>query len=353
MQNPPTTADVRRMPKVLLHDHLDGGLRPTTMLELADEIGYRGLPTGDPADLAAYLHTGAARRDHHLYLAMFEYTVGVMQTADGLQRVARESVEDLAADGVVYAEIRFAPELHTQQGLDMAGVVEAVLDGLDAGDRATGTTARLIVDAIRSEGRADDAVDAAIAHAGRGVVGFDLAGAEDGHPASRHREAIERARDAGLHVTIHAGEAWGLPSIEDALDVGAQRLGHGVRLIDDVAADGTLGPVARRVTDSHVTLEVCPTSNVHTGAAPSIAAHPIERLRDAGVAVTVNTDNRLMSDVTLTGELITVARAFGWDLARIRDVTLTALDAAFCDDKTRSGIAALVDDGYERLSIAT
>jgi adenosine deaminase len=341
------------MPKVLLHDHLDGGLRPTTMVDLADEIGYRGLPTVDPDDLAARLHAGAAQRDLHVYLAMFEHTVGVMQTADALQRVARECVEDLAADGVVYAEIRFAPELHTRHGLTMPGVVEAVLDGLEAGERATGTTARLIVDAIRSETHADDAVDAAIAHANRGVVAFDLAGAEDGHPASRHREAIGRARDAGLHVTIHAGEAYGLPSIADALDVGAQRLGHGIRLIDDVATDGTLGPVARRVTDAHVTLEVCPTSNVDTGAAPSIEEHPIERLRGAGVAVTVNTDNRLMSDVTLTGELVTVARAFGWDTARIRDVTLTAVDAAFCDDTTRRRIATLVEEGYERLSIAT
>lgn len=349
----PTGAMIRPLPKVLLHDHLDGGLRPATVVELADAVGYRGLPTTDPARLATVLQSGADRRDLNLYLEMFRHTVGVMQTADALARVAYECVQDLAADGVVYVETRFAPELHTAGGLTEDAVVEAVLDGLARGERDTGTVARVIVDTIRSEPRSALAVEVAIAHADRGVVAFDLAGPEDGFPASDHEGAIRRALDAGLHVTIHAGEAHGLASIRDALDVGAQRLGHGVRLIDDIGHDGTLGPTAQRVIDEGVVLEVCPSSNVHTGAAPSIAEHPIERLRTAGVQVTVNTDNRLMSGVTLTDELAACATAFGWDLARLRDLTLVAVRAAFCDDAVRGGVAERVRSGYERLSMAT
>ena len=349
----PTVSTIRALPKVLLHDHLDGGLRPATVVELADGIGHGDLPTTDPHELAAVLHAGANRRDLNLYLAMFRHTVGVMQTADALARVAYECVQDLAADGVVYVEIRFAPELHTAGGLTEDAVVEAVLDGLARGERDTGTVARVIIDTIRSEPRSDRAVGVAIAHADRGVVAFDLAGPEDGFPASDHERAIRRALDAGLHVTIHAGEAHGLASIRDALDVGAQRLGHGVRLIDDIADDGKLGPTARRVVADGVVLEVCPSSNVHTGAAPSIADHPIERLRAAGVQVTVNTDNRLMSDVTLTGEFAACATAFGWDTARLRDLTMVAVGAAFCDEQTRQGVAERVRSGYERLSMAT
>lgn len=349
----PTGSTIRPLPKVLLHDHLDGGLRPDTVVELADAVGYTGLPATDPAQLAAVLQSGADRRDLNLYLEMFRHTVGVMQTADALARVAYECVHDLAADGVVYVETRFAPELHTAGGLTEEAVVEAVLDGLARAERDTGTVARVIVDTIRSEPRSDRAVEVAIAHAGRGVVAFDLAGPEDGFPASDHERAIRRAIDAGLHVTIHAGEAHGLASIRDALDVGAERLGHGVRLMDDIAADGTLGPTARRVVDHGVVLEVCPTSNVHTGAAPSIVEHPIERLRAAGVQVTVNTDNRLMSDVTLTDELAACATAFGWDAALLRDLTLVAVGAAFCDEGVRRGVVERVRSGYERLSIVT
>jgi adenosine deaminase len=344
---------VRSLPKVLLHDHLDGGLRPTTVVELADAGGYDDLPTTDPEQLAAHLHSGADRRDLNLYLEMFRHTVGVMQTAEALARVAYESVHDLAADGVVYVETRFAPELHTAKGLTEDAVVEAVLDGLARGERDTGTVARVIIDTIRSESRSDRAVEVAIAHADRGVVAFDLSGPEDGFPASDHERAIRRAIDAGLHVTIHAGEGHGLASIRDALDVGAERLGHGVRLIDDIGPDRALGPTARRVIDAGVVLEVCPSSNVHTGAAASIADHPIERLRVAGVQVTVNTDNRLMSDVTMTDELVTCAAAFGWDARRLRELTLVAVGAAFCDEEVRRGVAERVRSGYDRLSIAT
>jgi adenosine deaminase len=335
---------IRRAPKVLLHDHLDGGLRPATIVELADETGYRGLPTDDPGELETWIRRGADRKDLVLYLETFAHTVGVMQTADALARVARECAEDLEADGIVYAEVRFAPELHRERGLALDAIVEAVVSGLRVDGARRGIRIRTILTAMRT---ADDARPIAALAArwhGRGVVGFDIAGPEAGFAPAQHLEAFEIARTAGLGITIHAGEAYGPASIREAVETcGADRIGHGVHIADDitVAADGepTLGPVAREVLERQIPLELCPTSNVHSGAARSIATHPIGMLADLGFAVTVNTDNRLMSGISLSRELAGLSAAFGWEEETIRGLTERAAAAAF-DPEERAALAA-------------
>ncbi len=336
---------VRRAPKVLLHDHLDGGLRPATVRELAAEVGHQ-LPADDEQGLTDWFFQGGRGVDLARYLEAFAHTVAVLQTPAAITRVARECGEDLDADGVVYAEVRYAPELSTAAGLRL----DEVLDAWAAGFAAAPATIelRMLVCAMRQGDRAAEAVEAAIAARERGlpVVGVDLAGPELGYPASRHAEALARARSAGLHITLHAGEADGPGSIADALDQGAQRLGHGVRIVDDLDAEGAPGPVARRVLGEGITLEVCPTSNVHTGIAGSYAQHPVDRLRAAGFTVTVSTDNRLMSGVRLTDELLGGGAAFGWTLADLEELTVTALAASFCDTATRAAVAEVLARGY-------
>ncbi len=340
-----------RAPKVLLHDHLDGGLRPQTVLDLAAEVGHE-LPTTDCGELAAWFDQRGKGADLGRYLETFGHTVAVMQTPGGLERVARECAEDLDADGVVYAEVRFAPELATAGGLTIPEVLEAIARGLAAGPPTI--TVRQIVCGMRQEDRAGEAFAAAADARHLGVVGIDLAGPEDGFPASRHAAAIVGAREAGLHVTLHAGEAAGVGSIVDALDQGAERLGHGVRLVDDLSAGeddaDAVGPVARRVLAGDVALEVCPTSNVHTGVVAEVADHPIARLRDAGFLVTLNTDNRLMSGVTATREFQTVVDAFGMGLAELEGMTLAAMEAAFLDDEwARAALVEQIQRGYAAL----
>jgi adenosine deaminase len=336
---------VRRVPKVLLHDHLDGGLRPATVRELAAEVDHGRPATGD-ADLAAWFLQGGRGVDLPRYLEAFAHTVAVLQSPAALTRVARECGEDLDADGVVYAEVRFAPELSTTGGLTLADVLDAWAAGFAAAPATI--ELRMLVCAMRHDDRSDEVVEAAIAARDRGlpVVGVDLAGPELGFPAAGHAAALARARAAGLHVTLHAGEADGPASITDALDHGAERLGHGVRIVEDLDGDGVPGPVARRVLASGTALEVCPTSNLHTGVAGTYAEHPVQRLRDAGFAVTLSTDNRLMSGVTLTDELLGGVRAFGWDLDDLRELTEAALAVAFCDDATRDELASVVARGH-------
>lgn len=334
---------LRDAPKVVLHDHLDGGLRPATVLELADEVGHV-LPADDEDSLARWFHEGAYQRDLTLYLRTFEHTVAVMQTPDALERVAYESAVDLADDGVPYAEIRYAPELNVQRGLTMDDVLEATTAGFERASRERGIVVRTIVAALRTEPHADEAAAAAVRWADRGVVAFDLAGAEAGYPASDHLDAIRTAQAGGLHVTLHAGEAHGLPSIRDAVETcGAERLGHGVRIVEDVADDGTLGPLATRVRDEGITLEVCPSSNVHTGAVASLAAHPVDRLVDLGFRVSVNTDNRLMSATTTTGEYRVCVDTFGWGVDRVARTLRDGADAAFCSDAERRDLHARID----------
>src|SRR3954453_9702716 len=291
---------IRVAPKVLLHDHLDGGLRPATVIELAREFGYEGLPTTDADALAAAFTIGADRKSLVLYLEGFEHTVGGMQTPDALERVAFECAQDLAADGVAYAEVRHAPELSTRDGLSPDEVVQAILRGFARGEQETGIRMGFIVTAMRQFARSVEIAELAIRYRDQGVVGFDVAGPEAGYPPTRYLDAFNLIHQANFHVTIHAGEAFGLPSIWEALQwCGAHRLGHGVRIVDDITLpeDGelTMGRLATYVRDQRIPLEMCPTSNVHTGAVASIEEHPIDLLRRLRFRVTVNTDNRLMS----------------------------------------------------------
>jgi adenosine deaminase len=329
-----TIEQLRTVPKVLLHDHLDGGLRPETIVELARETGYHELPSDDVGEVARWM-AGAARRGHlELYLEAFQHTVGVMQTRDALIRVAAECAEDLADDGVVYAEVRFAPELHVGRGLSLDQVVEAVLEGFRRGSAGRGITVYALLTAMRTAARSLEIAELAVRHRDEGVVGFDIAGAEAGSPPSRHLDAFQYVARENFHITIHAGEGFGLPSIWEALQwCGAERLGHGVRIADDirVGADGiiTLGRLAGYVRDRRIPLEMCPTSNVQTGAAASIFEHPIGLLRQLSFRVTVNTDNRLMSGVTLASEFAALSDAFGYGWSDVEWLTINAMKSAF------------------------
>jgi adenosine deaminase len=338
----PAIERIRDAPKVLLHDHLDGGLRPATVIELAEETGYRGLPVRDPAGLAKALTAGSHRGHLNLYLDAFRHTVGVMQTADGLYRVAQECAEDLAADGVVYAEVRFAPELHTERGLSLDEVVAAVLDGFRAGSVKRPIVVYALLTAMRTAARSLEIAELAVRHRDAGVVGFDIAGAEAGWPPSRHLDAFQYIHRENFHITIHAGEGFGLPSIWEAVQYcGTERLGHGVRLADDieVTADGEvrLGRLASYVRDRRIPLEMCPSSNVQTGAVPSIQDHPLRLLRQMQFRVTVNTDNRLMSRVSLSSEFELLAHEFGYGWPDIEWLTINAMKSAFApfDERLR------------------
>jgi adenosine deaminase len=354
----PLDADaLRRAPKVLLHDHLDGGLRPQTVLELADEAGYRDLPAGDAEELGRWFRQAADSGSLVRYLETFAHTVGVMQRPEAVRRVARECALDLAADGVVHAEVRMAPELLTAGGTPIEEAVEAMLDGFAAGSAdaaAAGTpiTVGTLLCAMRQADRWEEVAGLVVRYRDAGVVGFDLAGPEIGFPPDRIPEAIALLDRAGAHRTIHAGEAAGTDSIRAALDgARAERLGHGVRVADEVHGDGPPGPVAQRVLDEQVPLEVAPTSNVQTGAYPSIADHPVGRLHRLGFAVTVNTDNRLMSGVSVTSEFADVAAAHGWGWDDVRTVTERALAAAFLDDAERARLLTdVVRPGYAALA---
>ncbi len=337
----PTLDEIRQAPKVLLHDHLDGGLRPATIVELAEGSGYEGLPTTDAGELATWMTLGADRKDLLLYLETFAHTVGVMQTREALVRVARECAEDLAADGIVYAEVRYAPEQHLERGLTLDQVVDAVQEGFREGTEGRSIRIGTLLTAMRTAARSLEIADLAVRWRDRGVVGFDIAGAEAGYPPTRHLDAFEHVRRENFHLTIHAGEAFGLPSIWEALQLcGAERLGHGVRIVDDVeiGPDGAarLGRVAHLVRDRRVPLELCPTSNVHSGAAPSIREHPIGLLMDLKFRVTVNTDNRLMSATSLSQEFAGLVDAFGIGWDRIGRLTINAMKSAFVpfDERT-------------------
>jgi len=348
-------------PKVLLHDHLDGGLRPGTVVELARGCGYRGLPTTDPEQLAKWFVAETPRRDLVRYLEGFAHTVAVMQTAPALERVARECVEDLAADGVVYAEVRFAPELHTDAGLSLDEVVGAVLAGFDGGmqeavDAGRPIVVRVLLTAMRQAARSLQIAELAVAYRDRGVAGFDVAGPEAGYPPTQHLDAFQYVQRANFHITLHAGEAFGLPSIWEALQwCNAERLGHGVRIVDDIATgeDGqpVLGRLAAYIRDRRIPLEVCPTSNVHTGVAPTLAEHPIGLLRRLRFRVTVNTDNRLMSGVTLSSELARCCEVFGWGWRDLEWLTINAIKSAFWpfDDRIRL-IDGVIKPGFAALA---
>ena len=341
MDERPSDEAITRAPKVLLHDHLDGGLRPATVVELAAEYGYDRLPTTDVDELAAWFVGGGKRVDLVQYLEAFDHTVGVMQHRDALARVAAECAEDLAADGVRYAEIRFAPEQHLEAGLDLDEVVEAVMEGFALGSAGRPITVYALLSAMRTAARSREIAELAVRWRDAGVVGFDIAGAEAGFPPTRHLDAFQYVERENFHTTIHAGEAFGLPSIWEALQwCGAERLGHGVRIVDDLfVEDGhyQLGRLAAYVRDRRIPLEMCPTSNVNTGAAPSIEQHPIGVLRRLRFRVTVNTDNRLMSATSMTRELSQLRDAFGYGWDDFEWLTVNAMKSAFApfDERLR------------------
>jgi adenosine deaminase len=348
----PTIDQIRTVPKVLLHDHLDGGLRPETVIELARETGYDGLPTYDPDELARVLTAGANRGHLNLYLDAFRHTVGVMQTPDALRRVARECAEDLAADGVVYAEVRFAPELHTERGLTLDEVTDAVLDGFASGSKNRPIRVYALLTAMRTAARSLEIAELAVKYRDNGVVGFDIAGAEAGWPPSRHLDAFQYIHRENFHITIHAGEGYGLPSIWEAVQYcGTERLGHGVRIAEDIeiTPDGAvrLGRLASYIRDRRIPLEMCPTSNVQTGAAPSLAGHPLRLLRQLQFRVTVNTDNRLMSQVTLSSEFETLVREFGYGWSDIEWLTINGMKSAFAPfDERLQLINTVIKPGF-------
>ena len=348
-----THDEIVALPKVLLHDHLDGGVRPSTLIELSAEVGHE-LPSTDPEELAAIFARNAHSGDLVRYLEAFSHTAAVMQTEDHLRRIAREAVVDLAADGVIYAELRYAPEQHLEGGLDLQQVVEAVQAGIEEGiaeaaEAGHGIRAAALLDAMRHLDRSEEIAALAIVNRDRCCVGFDIAGPELGFPASNHAAAFTALRAAHMPVTIHAGEADGADSVDDALFHGARRLGHGVRIHEDIEGfDGdepVLGRVARHALDQQIPLECCPTSNVQTAAAPSIENHPMHTLRDLGFAVTINTDNRLVSGVTMSGEF-EVLQGAGWTKEDLLEATLTAAWGAFLPYEERGDLAETILEAY-------
>jgi adenosine deaminase len=347
-----TLAEIQAAPKVLLHDHLDGGLRPQTVLELARETGYKDLPADNSEELAQRLTEGASRGHLEIYLDAFRHTVGVMQTRQALTRVAKECAEDLAADGVVYAEVRFAPELHTEKGLTLDEVVHAVTEGFRKGSEGKQIKVYALLTAMRTAARSLEIAELAVRYRDSGVVGFDIAGAEAGWPPSRHLDAFQYVKRENFHITIHAGEGFGLPSIWEAVQwCGAERLGHGVRIVEDIEiADGgavRLGRLAAYIRDRRIPLEMCPTSNVQTGAAPSMAQHPLRLLRQLSFRVTVNTDNRLMSQVTLSSEFQRLVEEFGYGWSDIEWLTVNAMKSAFIGfDERLSLINTVIKPGF-------
>jgi len=356
LANPPRSV-VQRAPKVLLHEHLDGGLRPETVLDLAQRCGYRELPEREPEALARWFAAGADRGSLALYLEGFRHTLALLQTAEALERVAFEFVEDMARDTVVYAEVRFAPHFHTQAGLGLDGVMEAVTRGLRRGMEAYPVKVGLIVCAMRnlSAMLSMQMAELAVAWRSRGCVGFDLAGEEAGHPAKHHIDAFQLVKRMNFSITIHAGESFGPESIWQALQYcGAHRIGHGTRLVEDmVLYEGqaiSRGPLAQYVLDHRVPIEVCLSSNLHTGATPSLERHPFPYYWKQGYRVTLNTDNRLMSRTSMTDEYMLAVEHFGCSLGALEKLAINGMKSAFAgyDERIRL-IFERIKPGYARL----
>ena len=334
---------LRSLPKVLLHDHLDGGLRPGTVLELARDHQYHDLPTADPGELAAWFQRGAKRGSLPLFLEGFAHTVGVMQTAEALERVAYEMLGDMRDDGVVYVETRFAPLLHLHKGLHSDEVVAAVLKGLERGQRDFGVEYGVILCAMRNMQRSLEIAELAVDFRERGVVGFDLAGEEGGFPPKKHIDAFHYIQRENFNITVHAGEAFGKESIWQAIQwCGAHRVGHATRLIEDIGLDRhdptqivKMGYLAQYILDKRIPLEICLSSNVDTGAIDSIERHPFGMYYRYGFRVTLNTDDRLMSDTTMTREFDVAHRVFGLDVHDFEKVTINAMKSAFLPHKRR------------------
>jgi adenosine deaminase len=350
---------LQSLPKVLLHEHLDGVLRPQTVIELARDAKYKGLPTGDPDELSQWFFRGANQGSLAKYLEGFAHTIALMQTEEALQRVAYEQAEDLSRDGVIYFETRFAPVFHTQKGLTHQQIVAAVLKGLERGRKDFGISSGLIICAMRNMNTSLEMAELAVDFRARGVVGFDLAGEEGGYPAKKHVDAFHYIQRENFNITIHAGEGYGKESIWQAIQYcGAHRIGHGTRLIDDIAVvDGKavkLGDLAQYVLDKRIPLEICLLSNVHTGATPSLAEHPFRILYQEKFRVTLNTDNRLMSGTTMTREFEAAAEAFGLTVDDFEKITINAMKSAFLPYRERCDfIYSAIKPGYAKVRAST
>ena len=348
-------AIVKNLPKVLLHEHLDGVLRPGTVIDLAKDINYRQLPTDDPAQLANWFHHGANQGSLPKYLEGFAHTIAVMQTEEALDRVAYEQAEDLSRDGVIYFETRFAPVFHTRKGLTHQQAILAVLKGLERGRKDFGICSSVIICAMRNMDVSLEMAELAVDFRGRGVVGFDLAGEEGGYPPKKHVEAFHYIQRENFNITIHAGEGFGKESIWQAIQYcGAHRIGHGTRLIDDIAVeDGKavkLGDLAQYVLDKRIPLEICLISNVHTGAAKRLEDHPFKIFYQAKFRVTLNTDNRLMSDTSMSKEFTAAADTFGLGLDDLERLTINAMKSAFLPyDKRIDFIYSVIKPGYAKV----
>ncbi len=354
--------EIRTLPKVALHDHLDGGLRPSTIIEHCAANGHQ-LPSTDPESLRRWFFEAADSGSLVRYLETFDHTVAAMQTAEQVERVAHEFVLDQAADGVVYAEARYAPEQHLRQGLELSDVVEAVARGLDSGmeeaeARGDGIVVQQIVTSMRHGEPTIEIAELAVRYRNDGVCGFDIAGAEDGFPPSRFQAAFDHLKHNNAYFTIHAGEAFGLPSIWEAVQLcGANRLGHGVRIVEDITTDDNgrhrLGDLAAYVRNERIPLELCPSSNLQTGIAHSIEEHPIGMLKDLGFRITVNCDNRLMSDTSMSREFAKLVDAFGWDIDDIEWISINAMKSAFLPfDERLALIQGLIKPAYAEFRAA-
>ena len=342
-----STDVIARAPKVLLHDHLDGGLRPQTMIDHALASGYTKLPSYNPDELATWFVNACSSGTLELYLETFEHTISVMQTKEEIERVARECVLDLAADGVVYAEVRGAPELFTRKGLTLDQVIEATLEGHKQGmaeAKAAGREIRVevLLCALRQNNFSDEVATKVVKYKGRGVVGFDIAGPEAGFPPTDHIKAFDYLRSNGAHYTIHAGEAFGVESIELAVrDCHAERIGHGIRLIDDIdfsSSTAVLGSLAQEILDRQICLEMAPTSNLQTGGAASYETHQIGIMKKLGFNVTINTDNRLMSATSMIREVTEISRGYSWTIDDLHDVARNGIMSAFISEDEKQDI---------------
>ncbi len=336
---PPVSEElVRALPKTDLHCHLDGSLRLATILELAEEQGVK-LPADTPEGLARAIHMGETCASLEDYLTAFDVTLAVLQTEEALYRAAYELAVDCAAENVRYLEVRYAPVLHTQRGLKPTTIVDSVLTGLRDATRETGIRSNVIVCGIRHADPQTSVrlAELAVAYKGKGVVGFDLAGAEEGHPARRHREAVQLIHDNNVNVTIHAGEAYGPESIAQAVHVcGAHRIGHGVRLREN-------GELLNYLNDHRIPLEMCPTSNLQTGSVTSFASHPLKFYFDFGLRVSINTDNRLITDTTVTKELATAHREMRFSLDDLCTLLVQGFKSAFLPFREKADLLRQVN----------
>ncbi len=324
---------IKRIPKVELHDHLDGGVRPSTIIELAKEYNIK-IPSNDPEELADWFHRGARRKSLALYLEGFHVTLSVMQTPEALERIAGEAVEDLAADNVVYAEIRFAPMLHTRGKMNSETVVESVLQGLEYGKKQTGIEYGVILCAMRDQTVSLETAELAVSFREKGVVGFDIAGDEFGHPPKKHVDAFEYIRSKNFNITIHAGEAFGMESIWQAIQIcGAHRIGHATKIIEDMMIHGSriekMGSLSHFIRDRRMPMEMCLSSNVHTGAAKSFDEHPFPIYYRNNFRVFLNTDNRLMSNTTLEKEMQLAVKHYNLTLRDLEKITINAMKSSF------------------------